>query len=131
MRDICKWLSLVRNKKPANIIVLLTPFPTQARNGMENGFDPFECFGQALASHNCKIRHVPYTNQDGIVSTHAYFIKRAAAVIFVMSETNCGPQVEAAFTTKALTDGGPLMVVMWNMHLIPTLRDFDNIIIIR
>jgi hypothetical protein len=57
-----------------------------------------------------------------------------------MSETNCGSQVEAAFTTKALTDGRPLMVVMWNMHLehasgplgeiaIPTPRDltlFDN-----
>jgi hypothetical protein len=52
----------------------------------------------------------------GVVSTHAYIIKRAAAVIFVMSDTNCGPQVEAAFTTKALTDGGPFMVVMWNMH---------------
>jgi hypothetical protein len=87
---------------------------------MENGFDPLECVGQALASHNCKIRHIPYANQDGIVSTHAYFIKRAAAVIFVMSETkltNCGPQVEVAFTAKALTDGGPLMVVMWNIHL--------------
>ena len=83
---------------------------------MGTALDPFKCFGRALASHNYKIRHVPYTTLDGTIGTHAYFIKRAAAVIIVTSVTNCEPRV------KVLAAGKPLMVLTWN---IPVLQDYS------
>jgi hypothetical protein len=98
-----------------DIIVLLTPF--QAHHHVGTALDPFEYFGQALVLHKYKIRHVLYTTLDGIIGTHAYFIKRAAAVIFVMSVTNCDPRV------KVLAAGKPLMVVMWN---IPVLQEYSE-----
>jgi hypothetical protein len=74
-----------------------------------------EWFGQALAN-DWNIRHVPYTNEDGITSTHAPFIKRAAAVILFTSEPRYENQV------KALSSGVPLMVIIgkiiWNSNLI-------------
>jgi hypothetical protein len=86
--------------------------PFQAHHHMGTALDPFECFGRALASHNYKIRHVPYTTPDGIIGTHAYFIKRAAAVIFVTSVTYCEPRV------KVLAAGKPLMVLTWNIPVL-------------
>jgi hypothetical protein len=100
--------------KPTDIVVLLTPAHYHARIAL----DPFECFDQALASHNYKIRHVPYTISNGIISTHAYFIKNAAAVIFITSVANCEPKV------KVLAAEKPLMVLTWNMkdYFEPTIK---------
>jgi hypothetical protein len=115
----------VRDIKPTSIIALITLF--LAGHHSSNAVNLFECFGQALASHNYKIRHVPYTNLDGIISTHAYFIKRAAAVIFVASIANCEPQVRVLAAKK------PLMVLAQNTSVLqsysePTLESTFHIV---
>lgn len=70
MHDICQWLSLVRNIQPTGFVALLTPFLGPARRDVDNAYDPLERFGQALANHHWNVRHVPYTNEDGITSIH-------------------------------------------------------------
>jgi len=77
-----------------------------------------------------QIRHVPYTTPDGIIGTHAYFIKRAAAEIFVTGVTNCEPRV------KVLAARKPLMVLTWNIPVLqeysePTLESPFNIVSLK
>ncbi|ROV87983.1 hypothetical protein VPNG_10337 [Cytospora leucostoma] len=84
-----------------DLILLLTPIvppaPSPAGAGGAGGGgsgtqDPFEPLGRALARYHPWVRHVPYTPRGGITSTHAGFIRRARAVVFVIS----GPRAAAA-----------------------------------
>lgn len=118
IHDSPNWLSVIKNLKPSDVIVLLTPVVVPVSRDPGDTADPFECFGRALALRHPKIRHVPYTNRNGITSTHVGFIKRATVVIFVLSDTSLSeevggsPQIEAAHVTQALADERPLLIVL-------------------
>ena len=118
VHDSFNWLSVIRNLKPADVIFLLTPVVIPVSNDPRDTTDPFECFGNALRSHDNKVRHVPYTTRNGITSTHVGMIKRATVVVFVMSESprslsEDAPQIHAALVTrKALTDEIPFLMIL-------------------
>lgn len=83
--------------------MLLTPVvPPTPHSTFSEGVtsDPFEPLGKALARHHPWIRHVPYTARGGITSTHVGFIKRAAAVVFVIS----GPPARGQASQAKLSD---------------------------
>lgn len=116
VHDTFNWLSVIRNLKPTDTIVLLTPVIIPANHGPAANLDPFECFGKAMKMYHHKIRHIPYTIRQGITSTHIGFIKRATVIVFVMSETPLswdGPQIHAALVTqKAVDDERPVLNVL-------------------
>lgn len=115
VHDSPNWLSVMRNLRPTDVIVLLTPVVIPVSQDPGDTADPFECFGRALASRHPRIRHVPYTNTNGITSTHVGFVKRATVVIFVLSEigrSGDSPQVHAAHVIQALTHERPLLIVL-------------------
>lgn len=95
-----------------DIILLLTPVVLPVEQNSSQ--DPFEPLGRSLAKFHPWIRHVPYTSQGGITSTHAGFIKRAKAVVFVIS----GPhipgqpsQVDLSSTAQAIGEHRPHVVL--------------------
>jgi len=99
-----------------DIVLLLTPVvrPIYPPDGISGPIDPFECFGQALASRHKKIRHVPYTLQNGITSVHMAFIKRAAAVILVTCNSvrpHQSPQISNAKVVRAACGSKPLVAL--------------------
>ncbi|KAI1310088.1 hypothetical protein F5Y03DRAFT_382788 [Xylaria venustula] len=111
IRDYQACIPFSRILGEGDIILLLTPVITPHE---QNGSDPFEPFGRALAIRHPWIRHVPYTARNGITSTHVAFIKRAKAVIFVISNPpNPGqiPQVEIAETSRSVGDEKPHIVI--------------------
>lgn len=96
IRDYQACIPLTRILGEGDIVLLLTPVVTPYE---QNGSDPFEPLGRALATRHPWIRHVPYTARNGITNTHVGFIKRAKAVIFIISgPPNAGQisQVEIA-----------------------------------
>ncbi|OLN86875.1 hypothetical protein CCHL11_04642 [Colletotrichum chlorophyti] len=97
-----------------DIIVLLTPVVVPYSRHEDNEKDPFEPLGRALASRHPLVRHVPYTKGSGITRFHFEFIKRAKAVVFVIS----GPpidddvsQVDLADTARLMADERPHIIV--------------------
>ncbi|KAF9874863.1 acetyltransferase [Colletotrichum karsti] len=97
-----------------DIIVLLTPVVVPYNRHAENDRDPFEPLGRAIASRHALIRHVPYTKRGGINKIHSEFIRRAKAVVFVVS----GPpvdgdvsQLEMAETARTLANERPQILV--------------------
>jgi GNAT superfamily N-acetyltransferase len=124
---------VIRNLRPTDVIVLLTPVVIPVSQDPVDTADPFECFGRALASRHPRIRHVPYTNTNGITSTHVGFVKRATVVIFVMSEisrSGDSPQIQAAHVTQALTHERPLLIVLTcnSQDPLQFAKDFPTII---
>ncbi|TRX96292.1 hypothetical protein FHL15_003016 [Xylaria flabelliformis] len=117
IRDYQACIPLTRILGEGDIVLLLTPVVTPHE---QNGSDPFEPFGRALATRHPWIRHVPYTAQNGITSTHVGFIKRAKSVIFIIS----GPpyagqtsQVEIAEISRTVGDEKPhIIVACGNIH---------------
>lgn len=120
VRDNQSCLPLSKFLTDGDLVILLTPVvppdPGDLRSAANKGVttDPFEPFGRALARHHSWIRHVPYTSRSGITSTHVGFIKRAAAVVFVIS----GPpvrgqasQVEMSGIARSVGDQRPHIVV--------------------
>ncbi|KAI1365358.1 hypothetical protein F5Y08DRAFT_352839 [Xylaria arbuscula] len=104
VRDYQACIPITRILKEGDIILLLTPVITPYE---QNGNDPFEPFGRALAARHPWIRHVPYTARNGITSTHVAFIKRAKVVIFVISNPPNSrqlPQVEIAEVSQTFGD---------------------------
>ncbi|KAI8633172.1 hypothetical protein F5Y19DRAFT_292328 [Xylariaceae sp. FL1651] len=104
-------IPLTRILGESDILLLLTPVVTPPE---QNGSDPFEPFGRALAARHPWVRHVPYTARNGITSTHVGFIKRARAVVFVIS----GPpasgqpsQAEIAQVSQSIGDEKPHIIV--------------------
>ncbi|KAF6834044.1 acetyltransferase [Colletotrichum plurivorum] len=97
-----------------DVIVLLTPVVVPYSKHAENDRDPFEPLGRAIASRHPSVRHVPYTKRGGINNIHFEFIKRAKAIVFVIS----GPpadgdvsQVELADTARKMAEERPHIVV--------------------
>lgn len=120
LRDDQSCLPLSRRLEDGDLVVLLTPViapmvlvsQSPALKGLTS--DPFEPLGRALARRHPYIRHVPYTAGGGITSTHAAFIRRAAAVVFVIS----GPptrgqtsQVELSDVARSIGEQRPYIVV--------------------
>jgi predicted N-acetyltransferase YhbS len=134
VQDSLNWLSVIRNLKPTDVIVLLTPVVIPVSRDPGDTTDPFECFGTALRNYHRKIRHVPYTTRNGITSTHVGMIKRATIVVFVITETlrrEDAPQIHAALVTrKALRDERPLLIVLTStgQDLEQFSEDFPTII---
>lgn len=88
IRDARSCLPLSSILADGDLIMLLTPVvpPLRSTAGDANiTSDPFEPLGRALSRYHAWIRHVPYTAKNGITGTHVGFIKRAAAVVFVIS----------------------------------------------
>ncbi|KAI9786900.1 MAG: hypothetical protein M1839_005131 [Geoglossum umbratile] len=109
-------MSVFSRLQETDIILLLTPVvrPIYSSDGISGPVDPFECFGQALASRHKKIRHVPYTLQNGITSVHMAFIKRAAAVILVTCNSirpHKSPQIGNAKVVRAACGSKPLVTL--------------------
>ncbi|KAI1823350.1 hypothetical protein F4861DRAFT_540105 [Xylaria intraflava] len=111
IRDYQACIPLTRILGEGDIVLLLTPVVTPYE---QNESDPFEPFGRALAARHPWIRHVPYTARNGITSTHVSFMRRAKAVIFIIS----GPpssgqlsQVEIAQVSWTNGDNKPHIIV--------------------
>ncbi len=125
--------------KHGDLVILLTPVVAPIALGSQSPAvrgptsDPFEPLGRALAKHHPWIRHVPYTAGGGITSTHVGFIKRAAAVVFVIS----GPptqgqtsQVEMSEIARSISEQRPhIIVACCNIEELGILEaDFPTII---
>ena len=126
-------LSVIRNLHSTDVIVLLTPVVIPVSHDPGDLTDPFECFGDAMRTRHPRIRHVPYTNRNGITSTHVGVIKRATVVIFVISEAprpGDAPQIDAAHVTQVLAEERPLLIVLTcsSQHLQQLSKDFPTII---
>lgn len=116
MKDRQSCIPLSKLLHDGGVVALLTPVvPPPVQQEAKDDRDPFEPFGRALAEKHPWIRHVPYTSRNGITSTHVGFIKRAKAVIFVIS----GPpvtagqpsQVEMAEIARAIGEQRPQIIV--------------------
>lgn len=97
-----------------DVILLLTPVVLPFDPNPNSDKDPFEPLGRALSKHHNWVRHVPYTNQGGITSTHVGFIKRAKVVIFVISGPSChgqSSQVELSKIASAVGENRPQIVI--------------------
>lgn len=97
-----------------DIVVMLTPLVMPPESQQDITSDPFEPLGQLLAQKHPSIRHVPYSKQNGITGVHVAFVKRAHAVIFVVT----GPpsadepsQLEFADTVAEVCGDTPLILV--------------------
>ncbi|KUI61080.1 hypothetical protein VP1G_08276 [Cytospora mali] len=112
IQDHPSHIPLSKILERGDIILLLTPLVLPIEQ--DSSQDPFEPLGRGLARYHPWIRHVPYTSQGGITSTHAGFIKRAKAVVFVIS----GPpipgqpsQVDLSSIAQAIGEHRPHIVV--------------------
>lgn len=97
-----------------DIVVMLTPLVMPPESQQDITSDPFEPLGQLLAQKHPAIRHVPYSKQNGITGVHVAFVKRAHAIIFVVT----GPpsadepsQLEFADTVAEVCGDTPLILV--------------------
>ncbi|KAI1117323.1 hypothetical protein F5Y14DRAFT_439427 [Nemania sp. NC0429] len=111
IRDYQACIPLTRIIGEGDIILLLTPVVTPHE---QNGSDPFEPFGRALAARHPWVRHVPYTARNGITSTHASFIRLAKAVVFVISgppDPRQTSQVEMADISRTIGAEKPHVIV--------------------
>jgi len=109
-----------------DVIVLLTPVVVPHDRLADNDKDPFEPLGRAIASRHPLVRHVPYTKRGGITSIHFEFIKRAKAIIFVISGAPVGDdvsQIDLADAARTMADERPQIVVAccnlqaYNLHV--------------
>lgn len=116
IKDRQSCIPLTRILQDGDIVALLTPVvpPAQVQLEAKEDRDPFEPLGRALAERHPWIRHVPYTSRNGITSTHVGFIKRAKAVIFVISGlpvAGQSSQVEMAEIARAIGEQRPQIIV--------------------
>ncbi|XDG02110.1 hypothetical protein ABKA04_001725 [Annulohypoxylon sp. FPYF3050] len=120
IRDHQACIPLTRILGDGDIVVLLTPVVAPAQPDVSGGSDPFEPFGRALAARHPWIRHVPYTSRNGMTGTHAGFIKRAKAVVFVISgppSAGQSSQVEIGLMARMVGEQRPqIIVACQNVH---------------
>lgn len=135
VRDSQSCLPLSRILTDGNLVLLLTPVVPLPRSmaGKPVTSDPFEPLGRALAKHHPWIRHVPYTAKGGITSTHVGFIKRATAVVFVISgASNQGQisQAELSDIARSIGEQRPHIIVACCSleELGPVQADFQTVI---
>ena len=131
IQDHSSHLPLSKILERGDILLLLTPVVLPVEQG--SGRDPFEPLGIGLAKYHPWIRHVPYTSRGGITSTHAGFIKRAKAVVFVIS----GPhipgqpsQVDLSSIVQVIGEHRPHVVVACCniQELEPTAASFSTVV---
>lgn len=133
IRDAINSLSIIRDLEVTDVVLLLTPMVPQVGEDAD-GADPFECFGRALESRHSRIRHQPYTNRDGITSSHVAFIRRSKVVILVVNDLNISsqtPHIDAAHVTRVVAgDDKPVIIVLTNSspELWQRLEDFPTVI---
>ncbi|KAI3551128.1 acetyltransferase [Colletotrichum abscissum] len=97
-----------------DIIVLLTPVVVPHNRFADNDKDPFEPLGRAIASRHSLVRHVPYTKRGGITNVHYEFIKRAKAIVFVISGAHVDDdvsQIDLADAARTMADERPQIIV--------------------
>lgn len=98
-----------------DIIVMLTPLVVPPESQQDITSDPFEPLGQLLSQKHPSVRHVPYSKQNGITGVHMAFIKKAHAVIFVVTgppKVDEQSQIELADIIGEICGDTPLIVVM-------------------
>lgn len=103
-----------------DLLLLLTPVVLPIDS--DTGRDPFEPLGTALAKYHPWVRHVPYTAEGGITSTHVGFIKRARIVVFVISgppSPNQLSQVDLSSIVQEIGERRP--------HVVVTLCDVQDL----
>ncbi|KAL7931175.1 hypothetical protein V8C35DRAFT_310585 [Trichoderma chlorosporum] len=97
-------------------VLLLTPVVVPpAGNNPADDRDPFEILGQTISGRNIPIRHVPYTKAKGITGVHVAFVKRAGAVIFVITHlagTDNLLQLELAELVARICESRPLILLV-------------------
>ncbi|KAI0023507.1 hypothetical protein F4780DRAFT_51897 [Xylariomycetidae sp. FL0641] len=114
VRDHQACIPFTRILSDGDLVLLLTPVVATAQPGLGHHTDPFEPLGRALAARHPWVRHVPYTARNGITSTHVSFIRRAKAVVFVISGPPTAgqkPQAELAEVTRMVGDQRPQILV--------------------
>ncbi|KAH6611113.1 hypothetical protein Trco_001133 [Trichoderma cornu-damae] len=97
-------------------IILLTPVVMPpVGNDPRDDRDPFEILGQTISSRDIAVRHVPYTKNQGITGVHVAFIRRAGAVIFVithLADTGNPLQLEFAELVARICESRPLIILV-------------------
>ncbi|KAJ4413721.1 hypothetical protein N0V82_008360 [Gnomoniopsis sp. IMI 355080] len=112
IRDHSSHIPFSNFLQSGDLLLLLTPVVPPVET--DSGLDPFEPLGRGLAKHHPWVRHVPYTAQGGITSTHVGFIKRARVVVFVITgPTSIGQpsQVELSSVVQLIGERRPHVVV--------------------
>jgi beta-N-acetylhexosaminidase len=109
-------MSVFSRLQETDIVLLLTPVvrPICSSNDTSAPIDPFECFGRALALRHKRVRHVPYTLQNGITSFHVAFIKRATAVVLGTCNSirpHQSPQIRNVKVVQAACGSKPLVAL--------------------
>lgn len=97
------------------IIVMLTPLVVPPESQQDIASDPFEPLGRLLARQYPSVRHVPYSKQNGITGIHTAFIKKAHAVVFVVTgqpTVDEPSQLEYADLVAEVCSDIPLIVVV-------------------
>ncbi|TAQ85632.1 hypothetical protein B7494_g6041 [Chlorociboria aeruginascens] len=113
LRDSPNWLSEVRTLEETKVIILLTPVVIPINPEPTDTGDPFEPLGRALAKRHARVRQVPYTQRNGITSTHLGFIKRGHIIIICFSLQPSQPfQHEFADVAFAVSNNKPCIVVV-------------------
>ncbi|KAK7751286.1 hypothetical protein SLS62_006832 [Diatrype stigma] len=134
VRDRQSCIPLGKLLHDGAVVALLTPVVPPVQQEAKDDRDPFEPFGRALAEKHPWIRHVPYTSRNGITSTHVGFIKRAKAIIFVVTGLPMAAgqpsQVEMAEIARAIGEQRPqIIVACQNVNDLGLLEaDFPTII---
>ncbi|RFU78812.1 hypothetical protein TARUN_3379 [Trichoderma arundinaceum] len=111
-QDCVPLVQLPTSDRP---IILLTPMvvPPVGSNPADDR-DPFEIFGQSISGQgHIPIRHVPYTKGSGITGTHVTLIKRARAVIFVITHLADSPlQLQIGELVARVCESRPLILLV-------------------
>ncbi|KAF4628494.1 hypothetical protein G7Y89_g9651 [Cudoniella acicularis] len=112
-RDASNWLHHIRSLQETDVIILLTPVVIPINPDPTDLSDPFEPLGRSLAKRHSRIRQVPYTQRNGITSTHLGFIKRGHVIILCFA-LKPGQQIplEYAEVTFAVSDNKPCIIVV-------------------
>ncbi|RDW70145.1 hypothetical protein BP5796_08542 [Coleophoma crateriformis] len=117
IRDSPNWLARFSNLQEHDILLLITPVVIPISQDPADTTDPFEPLGRAIASRHGKVRQVPYTQRNGITSTHLGFIKRATIIILCLALRRDHPlQLESAHITLAVCEAKPCIIVICAPH---------------
>lgn len=95
-------------------VLLLTPVVVPPDPKLDDASDPFEPLGRALSRQGLSVRHVPYTKTQGITGVHVAFVKRAKAVVFVITgwaDSHGYSQSDLADIVGEICESRPLIVL--------------------
>ncbi|ESZ92292.1 hypothetical protein SBOR_7332 [Sclerotinia borealis F-4128] len=113
LRDSADSLTRFRSLRESDVLVLLTPVVTPVSQEVTDTSDPFECLGRSLAKRHKKVRHIPYTQRNGITSTHLGFIKRSHVIILCfVDRPGHQLQLEFAEILFAVSDHKPCLIMI-------------------